>query len=231
MEEKTFTGIDQGTILWTLIDDFQSLPNGDFGITCGNVTTGVTRDRIYPIAKNVYPAMQEMTEVENGCDIDITVEKVFNAYAHKGIRLNHVFEYGKNISDFNFSFNSKDFANQFIVLGLRQGDAALYSVASNMQSQEEYGLFQGVKTHPDVELIETLNEHARNYVDVYSKMIEVYSASVFGDDPSFLGYSVGDEIRLKINKGYLNVDTYKRIKKIAVSVTPEEKENVLLDFM
>lgn len=228
---KTFTAVDQGEILWTLIDDYQALPNGDFGITEGIVETGILRDRTYQPFKNLYSAFMEMTEVINGCDIEITPARAFNAYLKKGRRLKHVFEYGKNIEDVDFSFDIFDFANCNYALGSGEGEDLLYSVAHNVGSQEIYGMLQSVNIFSDVVLTETLTEHAKNAIAEFGKQTEIYSASVkSGNDPSLFGYSVGDEVRLKIKKGLLDINTYKRIKKISVSVDNIEREKVRVDF-
>lgn len=229
-EGDTFEGIDEGTILWTLIDDFQSLPNGDFGITEGSVATGVTRDRTYQALKNVYEAFIQMTEVENGCDVEITPEKVLNVYSQKGRRLNHVFEYGKNIKKFDFNFRADDLANCVYTLGSTQTNDLLYSVAHNAGKQEEYNLMQSALVYPDVSEVDTLTEHAKEKVESFKDELEIYSLSCKPTDPSFGSYSVGDEMRIIINKGFIDIDTYKRIEKINIYVNSEEKEEIRVDF-
>jgi len=229
---KVFTDVEQGTILWTLIDDFQNLPNGDCGITQGNVTTGITRDRTYSPFKNVYEAYQQMTEVINGCDIEITGGKVLNVYAHQGRRLPAiVLEYGKNITGINFNFSIRDLVNQANTIGSGEGVDLLYSVAHNMQSQGIYGLMQKSFIHPDVILQDTLTEHAKKYVDEYFEPTQIYGCHVRSTvDTALKSYGVGDEVKLRVRKGYLNIDTYKRIKKLSVSVDQNEKENIFVEF-
>jgi len=228
---KEFSDTEQGSILWTLLNDYQSLPNGDFGITEGNVTTGVTRDRTYQPFKNLYQAFMEMTEVVNGCDIEITPSKVFNAYLKKGKRLKHIFEYGRNIEELDFSFDIYDFANCVYALGSGEGEDLLYSVAHNTQSQELYGMLQEVKVFSDVVLVNTLTEHAKQAISEFGQQTAIFSALMkSGNDPSLFGYSVGDEVRVKANKGIININTYKRIKKIDISVDNVGHERARVDF-
>lgn len=230
---RIFTDVDQGTILWTLIDDFQNLPNGGYGITEGNVATGVNRDRTYAPFKNLYDAFIQMTEVINGCDLEITENKVLNVYARKGKRLKAiVFEYpGKNVNGLNFNFAMKDLINQANVIGCGEGDDLLYSVAHNIQSQMVYLLMQKSFVHSDVIIKDTLTEHARKYVEEYKDPTQIYGLDVRDTvDTALKSYATGDEVRLKISKGYLEIDTYKRIKKLSVSVDQNEKESVGVDF-
>ncbi len=229
---KIFTGIDQGTILWTLIDDFQKLPNGNYGITQGGINTGIPRDREYSPFMNVYRAFQNMTEVINGCDLEITQDKVLNVYAHQGRRLEAiVFEYGKNITRLNFNFSVKDLVNQANAIGSGEGIDLLYSVAHNMQSQEIYGLMQKSFPRSDVKIVNTLTEYAKKYVEEYPDPTSIYGCSVRDTvDTALKSYSVGDEVRLRIKKGYLDIDTYRRIKKLSVSVDQNEKEKIGVSF-
>lgn len=78
---------------------------------------------------------------------------------------------------------------------------------------------------------ETLTEHAKEYAKAFSQPVDVYSATLKAEDPNFLAYRVGDEVKIKVDYGWLGIEKYKRIKKISVDVTPENYENVTLDFM
>jgi len=229
---RIFSAVDQGDILWSLIDQFQSLPNGNWTITQGVTETGTTRDRTYEPLKDMYDAAIEMTEIINGCDVEITDDMVFNAYAHKGIKLKHVFEYGKNIKKIDFSIDGKDVINQSFAVGKSSTADIFYNVAHDMQSQEVYKLLQGVFSFPSVELEDTLAEHAKECASAYSQPIKVYGCELYPtDDPTFGAYSVGDEIRLIAKKEYVNIDVYKRIQKITLSVDQEEKESIKVDFI
>jgi len=228
---ETYTATEQGTILWTMLNNFQSLPNGNYGITLGNVSTGISRDRTYSAFKNIYDAFIEMTEVINGPDIDITIEKVLNVYAHKGHRLNHVFEYGKNISDFSFSVDGDSIVNNSIFLGSGEGSDMLYSVAHNMQSQEKYGLMQNVTQKSDVIILDTLTGYAQGEVNEFGEPTQIFGLNAMvQDDPPMGSYTVGDEIRCICKKGWVNFDKFLRIKKISVDVNEEELETVKVEF-
>ncbi len=229
---KIFTDIEQGTILWTLIEDFQKLPNGNYGITQGNVITGINRDRTYTPFKNIHEAFIQMTEVEDGCDLEITENKILNVYARKGKRLDAiVFEYGKNVSGLTFNFSMKDLINQASVIGGGEREELLYSVAHNIQSQMIYKLMQKSFVHSDVILKDTLTEHGKKYVEEYKDPTNIYGLDVRDKvDTALKSYGVGDEVRLRIKKGYLDIDTYRRIKKLTISVDSNEKESMGVEF-
>lgn len=85
LDSVTYSQIDQGDIAWALINDTQSRL-GTFGITKGNTTTGVLRDRTYE-AKRIDDAVKELAACEDGFDFEITPSKVFNVfYPQKGVR-------------------------------------------------------------------------------------------------------------------------------------------------
>lgn len=73
----TFTGIDQGTIVWNLIQHTQAQTAGDLGITAGTILTGVTRDRTeYKIGDNLGTILGALTKVQAGVWYDIDAAKV-----------------------------------------------------------------------------------------------------------------------------------------------------------
>lgn len=230
---KTISDTDMGSILWDLINDFQGLPNGSYGLTSGSISTGVNKDRAYAPFKNLYDIFHEMSEVENGADFEITSGKALNVYTNQGRRLNAtVFEYGKNIEKVYFGFNATDLVNNTFVIGSGEGDQLLYSVAHDIQSQEIYGLMQDTKIHPDVVRLDTLTEHAKEWTSTFKEPTQIYGLDVKASPDTTLGsYGIGDEIKIIINKGYLDIDTYKRIKKLVVSVNDMEKEDIRVEFL
>lgn len=94
----SFAQVDQGSILWQLIALMNAQTNGDTFIRQGSVTTGTLRDRTYDAGKQIASMIQEMTQVDGGCDVSfIPVDYwsldgsdgmgTFNAYAQRGADL------------------------------------------------------------------------------------------------------------------------------------------------
>ena len=189
------------------------------------------RDRTYPAFKEIYEAAIELTNCINGSDIEITPDKYLNNYLHKGHRLSHVFEYGKNISDFSLSIDGDSIVNNSIAVGSGEDTDLLYSSAHNMQSQEKYNLMQGIIQKSDVSVINTLAEYAQNDVKENGEPAKITGVTVMvTNDPPMGSYAVGDEIRVKVKKGWLDFDKFLRIKKISVDVSLEGKETVRVEF-
>jgi hypothetical protein len=91
----TYTGVDQGSILWQLIALQNARTNGDTWIRQGVITTGILRTISYTPGKELAGLIQEMTATDQGCDvaflpvdyysIDGTrAMGTFNAYAQRG---------------------------------------------------------------------------------------------------------------------------------------------------
>lgn len=76
----TFTAVDQGTIVWNLIQHTQAQTGGDLGITSGTVVTGVPRDRTeYLIGDNLGKLLTDLSNVETGLWWGIDSAKVLTA--------------------------------------------------------------------------------------------------------------------------------------------------------
>lgn len=62
----TFTGVDQGLILWGLWQHTQAQPGGDLGVTLGTPhLTGVLRDRTYLYGENLGTIAENLSKVED----------------------------------------------------------------------------------------------------------------------------------------------------------------------
>lgn len=71
----TYTGVDQAEIAWRLVQATQGKPAGALGITkgwVGTAPTGEPRDRTYEAGDSIGQRIQELSEVINGFDWDVT---------------------------------------------------------------------------------------------------------------------------------------------------------------
>lgn len=76
----TFTGVDQGLIIWSLVQHTQGQPGGDLGITAGSILNGQLRDRTeYKIGDNFGKIIGDLERVINGPWWDINVDLVLTS--------------------------------------------------------------------------------------------------------------------------------------------------------
>lgn len=76
----TFTNVDQGLIIWQLIQHTQGQPGGDLGISAGVILNGQPRDRVeYKIGDNFGKIIGDLENVINGPWWDIDVDLVMSS--------------------------------------------------------------------------------------------------------------------------------------------------------
>lgn len=109
----TFSAVDQGTIVWNLIQHTQAQTNGDLGITAGSITTGVVRDRTdYKVGDNLGKLLGDLSRVENGpwWDIDAAKELSVQLFSDFAARTNPIV-LGANARNVQRKPGSVGFAN------------------------------------------------------------------------------------------------------------------------
>lgn len=231
--ERIFTGIQATTIAWTLIDESQSLTNGDFGVTQGNVATVGTHDRTYRDT-NIKDALQNLTKVQvNPFDFEFSYDKIFNTYAALGSqRPEIIFEYPGNIKSFSVPLDGTGIANQVIAKGGGFGDEAqTQSVADDLGSQSIYKLRQRIITPNGVIEQDTLDQHAEAELAGWAFPFEIPQIVVDGNVAPFItDYNIGDYVRVRINdfNWFSHIDRLYRIEKYELDIDDEDNETVKL---
>jgi len=223
----TYTQIDQGTIAWNLINDSQTV-SGTFGITQGVLTTGILRDRSYEM-KRISDCIKELAACEQGFDFEITPDKVFNVfYPQRGVRINGpVFEYGKNIVKVSRAYLKPK--NLIRAIGAGEGENMLKVSVGDASSISLYGTREEILSLKDVSIYNTLVEQATDYLNLWKLPPKVIRLDVkAGSDPELGGYEEGDYIRVKVDYGRMQIDTWLRIYGIEVSVDDNDFESVSL---
>lgn len=76
--DLTYTATSQGTIVWNLIQHAQAATNGNLGITLGTSGPAILRDRAYVAGQNLFDAITEMTQIDNGLTWDINAQLQLN---------------------------------------------------------------------------------------------------------------------------------------------------------
>lgn len=71
----TYAGVSQGDIVWDLVQHAQAATNGSLGITLGNAGPVVPRDRSYQPGTNIFDAITELTQIDNGLTWNVTPQR------------------------------------------------------------------------------------------------------------------------------------------------------------
>lgn len=132
---RVFTGVDQGLVAWTLIQESQALPGGNLGISNGlGALSGTPHTRTYDPGKPVGEAIDELMRISpGGGEWEISGDLMLNRwYPRRGTATNVVLDYGGIVTEFDRLLSGRDFANSVMATasqGLLPATAALPGLA------------------------------------------------------------------------------------------------------
>ena len=230
-QDLNYTNIDQSTIAWNLINYTQGLSGGNLGITRGNgQSTGVTRDRPYEAGQNIGELIENLSEVINGFEYEVTPDLAFNVfYPQRGVQKDVVIQHGKDIIIVNRTVSSQDFANAIRMNGTEKDDnpapVATRSTANIGTTPE--GRWDKQIGLSDVSVQATLNQRADQELINSGELRPSYALEL--RDKSWRGpehYWIGDTVQLIIKSGRLNVVQQVRVLKLSLTVNSDGSERV-----
>lgn len=227
---KQFNAVDAGQVAWTMINESQQLTNGDFGITSGEIQASVLRTRLFEY-KNIYEAISELSEVENGIEWEITPYKEFNVYYPQmgtDRSTEDILEYGGNVEQVRFAYDFLEPGNRAIVLGAGSGAGISYADEYDTTSRTLYGLRERVVPFKDVSDQTTLDAKANRVLEERKNPIEsleVVQARGAGI-LAFTRVNLGDQVRVKVKQGLLDVDGVYRVRGLNVEIANDGTEKV-----
>ncbi len=219
---------DQFDIARALIEHHQDKGGGNFGIDTTAVTTsGRKRDRSYlrEAQKNIYDAIVELSEVDDGFDFDFNpLDRKFDLfYPRRGRRRTDIVFDRRNIRRFERSRDATgqgshiigQFADELIVTTQDSGAVA------------KYGLTQRIITHKDVSVVATATDHVTDAVRVWKDVPNLIVLTVNTTDPQVFTYEPGDEVKVKWESKYDTVNEFQRLIGFDVIWTAAKEEAVL----
>lgn len=231
--DASYDNIDQGDILWGVINQQQSKPYGNFGITKGsNVSRGQKRDR-HQTRAQVKDFIVRMTNVINGPDIQFTPNKEFHSYDAIGsyrpdIRL----IYPDNVQSFKVKRSVSPVANFIYALGSGNGDDAIAATSQDTASMANRYRREKVVTFNSVEDSTTLQQNADGVKEATK---EIYEIPVFTLRDGILNVNdvrAGDTVYGQITgrKMYEHIFGSYRIERLEVDVDDNDSETVRVFF-
>ena len=235
----TYSGVDQYLIGKGLIDHWQNLSYGDFGIDVSAVTgsSGVTRSRTYLDTEEntIYARLLELAEVTNGFDLDFDISTNALAFvASKGSDRSETFVLdNRNITDPGIvvSATAGDIATDARGIGdpqddplieSDQGDAALRITAGR---RGVFGTFDGVSVQGTLDDKTTALLGARK-----TPNLRPASQAIPLEDMDVTDIDVGDLIGYAFDSGIGIVTGTYRVQKKAVSVGSDGTEIMTIEF-
>lgn len=241
---QTFAAVDQLAIAQALIDYAQDAPGGDLGIVVGSETSGMDRDRTYLAAdrKNLGAAVEELAAVEGGFDFQVAVawdgstpERTFALhYPRRGSRIDGLV-WNHNIAgvaSITVDVDAKSMSNQIDTLGAGDGDTMLIASAADTSLLARYPLMEDALAYRDVVIPETLQGHAAAQVGRRARPPELPKVTTLADTfPGLGSFQVGDEGRVVVDDGWLEIDAFHRVQAIEVDVPDTGPEMITTTFV
>lgn len=232
----SYTNQYQEDILWDVIEQVESVDNGDYGVRLGNVIGGnqVRRDRTYS-EKEVKSLFQQMSEVINGPDFEFTADKKLNIYAAQGVyRPSLRLAYPGDIAGFSWTRSVENIANQVIGKGSGNGDDAVSATATDNEGAGYCYLRQKIATYNSVEQETTLQQNINAVVAQGSMPFEVPSLTIQNDVLDLNQLGVGDTVMVDMSGAgdaeLARINGPYRIEQISCAVDSNDSESVTLTF-
>jgi hypothetical protein len=229
---ETYAGVDQGLILWNLINTQNARSGGETWIRQGATTTGTLRDRVYGQAL-ISQLFDDMTKLLGGPDIDLVPIDYYVAggtramgnltvYASQGIdRPNAVFGYSpigvSNVDDATLTF--LDVTTKATVTGNTVNSVPVVGTAGTPDANG-LGLLEDVQADPDVSTQQTVDAKAQGIIDLQGGLRPIVQVSnpLPNAPQPFSDYDLGDTVRYAINRGAFQVITSPRVQSFTVDV-------------
>lgn len=241
-QDLTYKTVDQHTIVKNLVDHWQNLDYGNFGIDTSSISaSGVTRDVTYLKNElhNIAQRVEDLSKAAQGFDLEVDPETRALLLWHptKGLDRSTgedavVFD-SRNItsSSVMFSASVTDIATEAFGTGTAAvGDGPKYSSASNTELRSKYGRTGVTGTWSEVADQTSLDNHVQALVDARTEALVVPGPEARETpDSDITTYSVGDTILYQPNE-LLMVSAPFRIRKQTVRVAGSGRETVSLEF-
>jgi hypothetical protein len=226
----TWAATDQAEIAWQLLTQTQIRPGGDLGISRGaGNPTGVVRDRTYEAGDSVGEKIQELSEVIDGFDWDITPVSasalaldVF--YPRRGTDRGVVLEYGGAVTAVRRDVSSADYANAVRYTG-GQTDDAVPVVTTPVELDADaiatvaQGRWDAVFGDDGLILQSTLADRAAWQLAQAQVVQPTYTLTLrpgYWRGPTHIW--LGDTVRLVLMSGRLRVNEQMRVQEMAFEI-------------
>ncbi len=220
---------DQFIIARALIDHHQDKAGGDVGIDTFSAEdpSGRKRDRTYKkeAQKNIYDAIVELSEVDDGFDFDFhPASRRFDLfYPKRGRRRTDIVFDRRNIRRFK---RQRDATGQGSHLIGKFADELIVN-AQHSGAVDKYGLTQRVIVHKDVSDRQTAVDHVLDAARVWRDVPNLISLTVNTTNPQVFTYELGDEVKVNWPSKYGTVNEFQRLIGFDVIWTAAKEEAVL----
>lgn len=236
-----FVQIDQHLIAKGLVDHWQGLPYGNFGIDTSQVVpSGMLRDAtyLYKELHNIGQRVEELGKRDGGFDIEVdpVTRQLVLWSPQQGVDRSTgpdalIFD-ARNITSGNILFSAApgDVASDAIGTGTGQNDT-VYGQAFNDQLRATFGRTGVAASFDGVSEQSTIDAYVQGLVNARGEALLVPGPEVrTTTDADLADYNVGDTVAYTVSER-LGVEGVFRVRKRTVSVSKIGREKSAIEFV
>lgn len=237
VSDLTYSGVDQHLIAKALVDQWQTLDYGHYGIDTSAITaSGTTRDRTYVAAEQheVLRRILDLAAVNNGFDIDVdpSTRELLLYHPSQGADLSSsVVLDGRNITDANVAFSVAPGTIASEAFGSGTGETTITSTQSNTSLRATWGRAAVFGTFDGVSQQATLDGHT-------SRLLNERDAMLFQPGPGLHpvadadvdSFDVGDTVTYDFDSGLGRQTGTYRVAVKQVTVDEVGQESIAVAF-
>lgn len=194
-------------IAWSLIQHTQAQTDGSLGIIQGSLTS--TPSIAYQLrateGQYVWDAINDIVEMAESFDWDISPDRVFNTYARTIAPSNARLEYGGSVTSYGIQTMGKWAANDIYIKG---NNTARSQITVDTAKRTEYGLRQWTDSKTAIKLQSDLNSYAEYQLLRRRDTRYVPNITCRSDaaNPFKGDIGVGQTSRVLIDDGWVQID-------------------------
>lgn len=237
--DLTYSDVDQHLIAKGLVDHWQGLAYGHYGLVTSSITSsGVLRDRTYLRNElhNIGIRLQELGAVSNGFDmhVDPSTRALVLSYPQRGIDLTgSVFLDARNIDSAQVAISvaPDDLVSDVSVTGTSDS-TAIYAERANTTLRAAYGRSWGSRTFDGVTALSTLEGHGDAYLAPRGDAMFQPGVSVVPRIGLEAGdVHPGDTVSYSYDAGIGDQTGEFRVAKVMVTVADSGKQRIGMEFV
>lgn len=244
--DTTWTATDQFTIAADLIDDWQALSYGHYGIDTSSVgTSGVTRDRTYlrNDLKSVWDVLSNLGAVTDGFDlhVDPASRELVLSYPTRGLDLTAsvvLDERSINSASEARSVAPDDLVSDFGATSSGQDESgnqsSLYSYRTNATLQSAFGRSWRGQSYTDISEQATLDNKGDAFLSARGQQLVQPGVTLIpniGNGTQIGGFGVGDTVGYSFDAGLGRLTGSYRVGKLEVSAAKDGAVRMGVEFI
>lgn len=228
---KFYDLVDSSDIAWDLINEAQTEPNGDMGITRGLDPTTVNRQRTF-VYNKIRDEITKMSNANqsNGYDFDIDNTLKFNVYyPQKGNWRPEIVFSSFNIDAYSLNMPlTAKLANRINVVGEGYGEDMVTATVQDTTPQTTWGLLEAQVSEKSVGREVELQNRGNRELEKRKYPVNTLNITTKDFSPEVTSYDIGDSVKIQLSE--IGFEEMRRIETRTLDILPSGQAIVDLTF-